>query len=72
MKRNELIKFHQQTSAEISTKVKDLRRQLADLRLKKGAQKLKNVKQPKNIKRDIAQLLTIMKAKELKRFGEGE
>ena len=65
MKRNELTKFHQQTSAEILMKVKDLRRQLADLVLKRGAQKLKNVKEPKNIRREIAQLLTIARAQEL-------
>ena len=54
-------------SKDLATLKKDLaeaRLQLVKLRLEKALRKIKNVRVAKNKKRDIAQLLTIIKEKE--------
>lgn len=46
---------------ELERSVGDLRKRLADLRFKFSSNKLKNVKEISNVKKDIARILTIIK-----------
>jgi len=58
MKASELRK---KDKKELGKTVQDLRKKLSDLRFKFTSGKLKNVKEAGNIKREIAQMLTIIK-----------
>ncbi len=57
MKASELRK---KDKKELEKSVQDLRKKLSDLRFKTTSGKLKNVKEAGNIKREIAQMLTII------------
>lgn len=65
MRRQDLVKFHQQTAAEIKVEISKLEKQLVELTMKKGLAQLKNVRQPKTIRHQIAQLKSIIRIKEL-------
>jgi large subunit ribosomal protein L29 len=46
---------------ELEKSVNDLRKKLSDLRFKFSSNKLKNVKEIRNTKREVARILTIIK-----------
>ena len=48
---------------ELEKSVQDLRKKLSDLRFKFSSNKLKNVKEVSNIKKEIARALTILREK---------
>lgn len=65
MKRQDLMKIHQQTIAEIRAEIAKLEKQFTELSMKKSLGQLKNIRQPKNIRHDIARLKSIVRIKEL-------
>jgi large subunit ribosomal protein L29 len=46
---------------ELEKSVNDIRKKLSDLRFKFSSNKLKNVKEIRNTKRELARILTILK-----------
>ncbi len=46
--------------SELEKSIQDLRKKLSDIRFKFSANKLKNVKEIGNIKKEIARMLTIL------------
>lgn len=69
MKRQDLIKFHQQSANEINAEIVKLQKQMVELNMKKSLAQLKNVRQPKAIRQDIAKLKSIVRIKELTQTG---
>jgi ribosomal protein L29 len=69
MKRQDLTKFHQLSVSEIKTEITKLENQLVDISMKKSLAQLKNVRQPKNLRHDIARLKSIIRIKELTQTG---
>ena len=65
MKRQDLVKIHQQTTTELKAEVTKLEQQLVDMTMKKALAQLKNVRQPKFIRHDIARIKSIIRIKEL-------
>ncbi len=65
MKRQDLNKFHQQSVAEIELEIKKLEAQLIDAKMKTALAQVKNVRQSKMIRHDIARLKTIIRMKQL-------
>lgn len=65
MKRQDLLKFHQQTISEIKAEIAKLEKQLVELSMKKSLAQLQNVHQPKNLRHDIARLKSIIRIKQL-------
>ncbi len=45
---------------ELQKNVQDLRKKLSDIRFKFSSNKLKNVKEASNIKKDVARILTVL------------
>lgn len=52
---------------ELVDSAKELSKKLNDIRFKFSSNKLKNVKEISNVKKDIARILTIIKEKDLKK-----
>jgi ribosomal protein L29 len=69
MKRQDLTKFHQLSVSEINTEITKLENQLIDISMKKSLAQLKNVRQPKTLRHDIARLKSIIRIKELTQTG---
>lgn len=65
MKRNDLAEIKKINVSEIINKVKKLKNELSDLQIDKNMNKLKNVKDIKNKRRDLAQMLTVLQQKQL-------
>lgn len=60
MKASELKK---KDKKELEKDIENLKENLSNLRFKLAANKLKNVREIRNIKKDIARILTILKTK---------
>lgn len=65
MKRQDIDKLHQQNITELKAEVVKLEKQHTDLSMKKQLAQLKNVRQPKTIRHDIARIKSIIRIKEL-------
>lgn len=65
MKRNDLAEIKKIDASEIKDKVKKFRKEVAGLVLDKNTGKLANLKNIKSKRRDIAQMLTVLRQKEL-------
>ena len=53
--------LRKKSKEELGKLVQDLRKKLSDLRFKFSSNKLKNVKEVSNTKREIAKILTILR-----------
>ena len=60
MKAEELRK---KDKKELEASIQDLRKKLSDIRFKLSSNKLKNVKEVSNIKKDIAKMMTVINEK---------
>ncbi len=65
MKRNDLVEIKNLTIKDIAKKVKDLKNEVLSLVIDKNSKKLKDLKVVSKKRRDIAQMLTVMKQKTL-------
>lgn len=65
MKKNELQKIRIKKTGEFKKMADKKKMELAKAIVERGAGREKNPKKAKNIRRDIAQILTILKEKEL-------
>lgn len=65
MKRNDFVQIKGLDLKELIVKVNTLRGEIANLVLDKNMKKLKNVKMVSKKKKDLAQILTVIKQKEL-------
>lgn len=65
MKKNELIEVKNLDIKALAAKVKTLRTEIADLVMDKHMNTLKNSKQIRNKRKDLAQLLTVVRQKEM-------
>ena len=63
MKTEELRK---RDTKELNKSVEDLRKKLSDIRFKLSSNKLRNVKEIGNIKKEIATMMTILREKQSK------
>lgn len=70
MKRQDLIKYHQQTIAELKKEVGKLQTELVEVKMKIQTRQLQNVKKIKSIRKDIAKIKTIIRHKQLVETGE--
>lgn len=59
MKRQDLATYHHKTPTEIMTQIAVLEKELGEAKLRLKLNELKNLHQPKNIRRSIAQLNSI-------------
>lgn len=59
----ELEQLRKKDRKELEKSVQDLKKKLNDLRFKFSANKLKNVKEISNIKKEIARVLTLINGK---------
>ena len=60
------IELQKRSKEELEKNLKELRENLGKIIFKLSANKLKNVREIRNMKRDIARILTILKIKEIK------
>ena len=60
------VEAHKMSAEELTTEEQKLRRQLYDLRCQAVTEKLENPRQLRNIRRDIARLLTERKLRSVK------
>lgn len=65
MKRKELIELKGKTIKDLIKTVEDKKLESRKLKMSVAAGKEKNLKAGKNIKRDIAQILTVIREKEI-------
>lgn len=65
MKRNEFVQIKGSDLKELWLKVKDIKGEIANLTLDKNMNKLKDLKVISKKKKDMAQILTVIKQKEL-------
>lgn len=65
MKRKDLFKFREKSRSELKKVLRDKKLELLRVSVNIKASKEKNLKKAYNLKRDIAQLKTIKKEKEL-------
>ena len=65
MKRQDITKAHQETLTSLKSSLAKKEQQLVEVKLKLSLDQLKNTSQLKNLKKDIAQLKTIIHLKEL-------
>lgn len=70
MKKNDLTKIKNLDIKELKEKVIAIKKEIADLVLDKNMKKLKDVKSVSKKKKDLAQVLTIIRQKEM--LGELE
>lgn len=64
MKKNELSQKRNKELEELRKELKEKRQELVKVRLEVSTGKIKNKRASKNLKKDIAQLLTLIKEKE--------
>lgn len=57
------IELRKKDRAELEKTVYDLKKKLSDIRFKFSSNKLKNVKEINNTKKEIARILTVIKEK---------
>jgi ribosomal protein L29 len=65
MKRQDLIKYHEQSIPELKNQVAKLTDQLTETTMKRAMGQEKNLRQGKFIRQDIARLQSIIREKEL-------
>lgn len=65
MKKNELVIIKGLTLKELKVKVKTLKKEIADLTLDKNMKKPKDLKSISKKRKELAQVLTIVRQKEL-------
>ena len=66
MKKNDLVKHHQESdSNQLEKIILELQAKIIDLRLQKELGQVKNVHQEQSLKKDIAKLKTIIKMKQI-------
>lgn len=65
MKKNDLKELRSKTAKSIEKRIADSQSELVQAKLKLKRADLKNVRTPKLLKRDIAQMKTILKEKKL-------
>ncbi len=65
MKKNQLEETRKKSVAEITTQLTDLQKSLIDLKMQLKKGNLTNKKEPRIIRRSIAQLKTILKEKSI-------
>jgi len=65
MKKNELTQIKGLDTKELNEKAKAIKRDLADLILDKNMKKLKDLKTISKIRKELAQVLTILRQKQL-------
>lgn len=65
MKKNDFVQIKALDLKELIAKVKDLKKEIADMTLDKNMKKLKDLKMISKKRKDLAQVLTIIKQKEL-------
>ena len=65
MKKNELTQIKGLDFKELNLKVKTLKDEIANLILEKNMKKLKDLKKVAKKKKDLAQILTVVRQKEL-------
>jgi len=66
MKKNKLKEIRLKTEEELKKEAEQIVQEITRLRLEIAASKIKNVKAVKNLKKDLAQIKTIIKEKGLK------
>lgn len=66
MKKNELSQAKSETLQELRKKLKEKKQELAKVRLEISTGKIKNKRASKNLRKDIAQLLTLIREKEIR------
>ena len=69
MKTKDKKELHEHTEAELIKLLKDAHIELANLKLDKAQNKVKNTSELSNIRRKIAIIKTILKEKELSKNG---
>lgn len=65
MRKNELQKVKTKSVTELIALVSEKKKQVVRMKLEHGIGKLKNTRAPKNHRRDIAQLMTMIREKQL-------
>lgn len=65
MKKNDLAQMRGLDIKELSIKIKAIRAEIADLTLDKNMKKLKDLKSISKKRKDLAQILTILRQKEI-------
>lgn len=65
MKRNDLVEIKNSKIEDLIKKVISLRKEVADMVIDKNTNKLKDLKSISKKRKDLAQILTIMKQKQL-------
>ncbi|MDO8498963.1 MAG: 50S ribosomal protein L29 [bacterium] len=65
MKKNDLAEIKKIDQASLKERVKKLQKEILDLLFDKGMGKISNSKQIKNKRRDLAQMMTILRQKQL-------
>lgn len=65
MKKNELTQIKGLTLKDLTGKIIDLKKEIADLLMDKNMKKLKDLKAIAKKRKDLAQVLTILNAKQL-------
>lgn len=66
MKKNELSQMRDKELKELRKELKEKKQELAKVRLEVSTGKIKNTRAGKNLRKDIAQILTIIRDKETK------
>lgn len=64
MKKDELNKLREKDAKDLEIEMTKLKKELAEKKLAIGAGKLKNVQEVRKLRRDLAQLLTILAMKQ--------
>ena len=72
MKKNELTQIKGLDNKELKAKAKILKKEMADLTLDKNMKKLKDLKTIGKKRKDLAQILTVLRQKELLTILEGK
>ena len=63
-------KYHELTTKELTTKQRELRGELFNLRFQMATGQLQNAMQIRQTRRDIARVQTILREREIKAAGE--
>ena len=65
MKKTELEKIREMSETELDKKLQDLKEELFNLRFQMATSQLDNTARVKQVKKDIARIMTEMRAREL-------
>jgi ribosomal protein L29 len=65
MKHTSLIKHHEQSIPELKTEINKIEKELIEVKMKQQLGQVKNVRAYKNLRHDIARLMSIISIKEL-------